>query len=368
MNKSIIDDEYEKISLFMIKNDCEVLRDIALACKNPIISLSLLPYHALFCTEAEAFLKNYNMSNFSFDDAPFDIKRMRVRLKQFWENRNSLMKREVLSLDTIQDDLFGSRLSNDFVSDHNLYYNLGIYFDQNNSVIGNTQLYSSFFTKNKSVEPYVDKDEVINFGACIGKYYAYMARKLDITNKKSVLIDLDARFTLRYIDINTNVDDIFGLTDGSSIQKETQLLLLHALSSVNFALIMVFNVIRANIYSIRIMYISMYYAMSVLNSIRKIDPNQMIQGIIGECLDSLINLNSSDFRSCMMHYSFYNNNVCLIKEDYYNIEVPFCGLVESCFDGRNAQSLRNDVIYNLDKISKTISELLVIDISCLNAL
>ncbi len=43
-------------------------------------------------------------------------------------------------------------------------------------------------------------------------------------------------------------------------------------------------------------------------------------------------LRNSDFRNCMMHFGLrHNSDRFFISEKLFNLSVPFCGLVETCF-------------------------------------
>lgn len=51
-------------------------------------------------------------------------------------------------------------------------------------------------------------------------------------------------------------------------------------------------------------------------------------------IDSGSHLFLSEFRNCMMHYNLDNKDNVIILEKYYNVNEPFYGLVESCFEGQ----------------------------------
>jgi hypothetical protein len=59
----------------------------------------------------------------------------------------------------------------------------------------------------------------------------------------------------------------------------------------------------------------------------------------------------SKYRNCMMHYSFMNDNEPIISEDRFEENIVFCGLVESCFEGKNYNNYYNDLrnyIYSVE--------------------
>ena len=68
-----------------------------------------------------------------------------------------------------------------------------------------------------------------------------------------------------------------------------------------------------------------------------------------------MSLFSPDFRNCMMHYSFRDTDGnSLINDVEYDIDKPFFGLIESCYNGISY----DDFKIKIDKKLKDISEIL----------
>lgn len=71
-----------------------------------------------------------------------------------------------------------------------------------------------------------------------------------------------------------------------------------------------------------------------------------------------------NFRNCMMHYSFRNiNGDSLIKDIEYDINRPFFGLIESCYDNdMKYDDLKTRIDVKLNDISSILEEWLDIQI------
>ena len=100
----------------------------------------------------------------------------------------------------------------------------------------------------------------------------------------------------------------------------------------------------------RVEYIVIYYAYRSIQRIKNYCESNMDLSIdlkeFTEVLDLGDGLFQSKFRNCMMHYGIEDQGVISIE----NIEKPFYGIVETCYDGKDYNSLLNDLRNMADKI------------------
>ena len=108
-------------------------------CNNSIVSLSIIPYIALYCRSAQDFLGEKIMN----DEVDEKISDIRNGLK-LYSGRYSKGVREVLRSDKHQDEIFRNRLRFSFMKNWNIHYNLGVFFDERNCIIGNSQQLNYF--------------------------------------------------------------------------------------------------------------------------------------------------------------------------------------------------------------------------------
>ena len=92
----------------------------------------------------------------------------------------------------------------------------------------------------------------------------------------------------------------------------------------------------------------MYYLLKTLDNIRIMDKeglfeNQNDNGVIINLLKTKEQIVNPDFRSCMMHYKLNNYGVDLINPQFFNDNLPFFGLVESCYNGMSFSDLTEKI-------------------------
>ena len=85
--------------------------------------------------------------------------------------------------------------------------------------------------------------------------------------------------------------------------------------------------------------------------------------MLKDCISDTDGLFDSEFRSCMMHYSFINNRKCAIDDKYLNVQTPFGGLVESRFDGYNYSKYFNLLNDKIVKFSDVLENILPFDLN-----
>jgi hypothetical protein len=143
---------------------------------STIVSMLLLPYAGLYCKEAEEFYGKKVVSA-EIDSQIVDL---RNSVKIFCGKYNS-MEKEFLYSDEEQNEHFKSLLRFDFAKQMNTHYNLGIYFDNNGHVIGDTQLIN-FYLKPVSIGDPDANINILKLGKSIG---VSVKRLLMLSNKKT---------------------------------------------------------------------------------------------------------------------------------------------------------------------------------------
>ena len=73
-----------------------------------------------------------------------------------------------------------------------------------------------------------------------------------------------------------------------------------------------------------------------------------------------------EFRNCLMHYSFKNDDGFLIKKEYFDVNEEFFGLVESCFNGMTFDEFIVNVNDNLKTMSEKIQEFCAVELKHLD--
>lgn len=348
------DDYYQSLSLLSIKNDCMTIKGLMQSYHDPIIALGFVPYYALFSTETENFFKKYGIGVIQ-NNSPFSIEHSRLKLKQF-NDRFSRASRYVTGLDESQDTLFKGSIWLKFLQRFDIHYNLGIYY-YDKSIIGNTQLFYSFFQERKVITKRINSNDVKRFGEAMGKVVSTVSQLLiDVPDNNPAIIEKD--FEMYYQDINTNKKPIFEMEQNTP--KSVALLLLHTLSSINFARLIIRQIIFDSTWKMRAMYITMYYAFMQIELIQRKCDDKILISALTACINSLNPIIDSEFRSCMMHYAFINNGLYIIDDQYSDINLPLYGLVESRFNGITYDDLQNKVNENLDIMAESVERLIIL--------
>lgn len=340
------------LSVITIKNDCETLKALSPMMKQPIISLNLLPYYALFCISFKEYASIDSLNNESI----FKISDIRNKLKLFSE-RYRIEKKRILLVDDVQDDEFKSNLRFKFLGKHNLYYNIGIFFDKENHIISNTQQLNYMFQDRKISHKNIRKIEVKRLGKTIGTIINSVSQGLQsfpISIPNNLLIQT---IDLHHKDLNTNKN--FNSFPNIENGKELTLRVLHVLSLLNFIRFVLGKIVpNCNTWTMRTKYIAMYYASKSIEHI--IDKLPLEQAnVFSKRREDLLN---SQFRSCMMHYSFFNKGNCEIKDEFLNISTPLFGLVESCFNGMSYNNLIESIDKEIVYLAEGLESILKIDL------
>lgn len=330
INDKIYKDILVKNSKDLIIQDGQLITDLLLSEKNSAISMGLIPFLALYCRSSKEFLGIINECN-NFEKY---VKDMRNGTKIFTD-RYSKGEKMIYAKDYHHDEVFRNKLRFPKMGIMNIHLNLGVYFNKQGKIVFNTQLIDFYLNILENESDYLGGEKAYKIGIELGKEIAGIIK---VCNSELNLDFKEGNFNnvpeYGYIDINTNKKNkIFN----KSFDKETNLRLLHLLSTIGFVnnlLVPVFK--EPNVWLLRILYISVHNTFLAMKKANNHFEHSQTNGIVFENLDKYTedkNLLSTAFRNCMMHYNLVdkNNNPVILRE-FYSPTEPLFGLVESCFN------------------------------------
>ena len=350
-------DTFHTLSVLSIKYDCETLIALAPIVTDPIYSLGLLPYLALFCCAVEEYCQATGQAVDFFKGSPFNLAEIRCRLKLF-DDRYGRTKNKITTIDDLQNTYFSNLLSFKFLKRLNVHYNLGIYIDNDNHMIGNTQyMYYMFQDKRFSKSNRMQKENIQELGYVMGSTVGsvYEGLKNVGTSLNAQISSIDVPFFYKDYNTNRSFNSFPNHEDG----KELTLRLVHILCALNFVEKSLKSVINnTNLWFVRAKYITFYYAYRSIKTVNNKYPGMIsISGSNG--IERLLN---SDFRSCMMHYSYKNDGHPLIDSNSLDPNVPFFGLIKSCF-GMSFDDFNCALDSAINQLSISLENLLKFDFS-----
>ena len=338
-------------SLLLIQNDCETLKQICLSIRNPIFSMGIIPYMALFCRSVQEYLGT-ELINPEIDSEIYDI---RNRIKVYGDKYGKGKKLFLLS-DEKQNDEFREKLRFEFTKSLNIHYNLGIYFDNRNHIIGNTQLYADELHLN----PLPDRERPQK-AFLLGKNLASIIGSISKGFEKTIPVPpilLHSEVPeLYYADLNTNTSRFFN----DAYEKDVNLFMLHILSNIGFVSYVLEPIAgKNNSWFFRIKYLVTYYSFLGIQRLKQHLENNTQNGeekliqTLSQILNSHEYLFSSTFRNCMMHYDLVADGSFAISERFFDSQKPLFGLIEECFNGLSYDDFSN----RLSDLSNQIERIL----------
>lgn len=348
---------YHMLSMTAIKNDSETLKAIISTLSQSTVAFAILPYISLFCTAVEEYCSSCDMKVEFQDNSSLAISDIRNKLKLF-SDKYSKSQTQILTTDSIQDNEFKRKLRFNILARLNCYYNLGIFFNDDGKIVGNTQYMYYMFQDKRFSRKNICGSEAKKFGTALGSMVAAVCNELrDFLPGYAVEI-CRQQCSIYYQDYNTNKN--FSFFPGCENDKSLSLWVLHLLCSINFIRYSLNNIVpMKNIWLLRAKYITVYY---VYKSLERFQSHYQITSI-QSILDNNRYLIDSSFRSCMMHYGFVNKGVPAIKDKYLSLDRTFFGIVESCFEGMGYNILNEKLDQAIAQISDCLSNIVTLDAS-----
>ena len=340
--------EYERlISIRIMQEDAESIYSLLQTERDSVFAMEIIPYYALFVNECQ----NYFGDSFLPEDVANDFKDIRNYIKAYDKGFGKSRKGIVL-IDSNQDNDFKSQLRFKFLKKLNIHLNFGSFWTDDKQIVGNTQQLAGALSIKSMFNP-KQKDVSLNQGYYIGQYVSIVRDSLMESFKPPIIRRTGETVEIKYYcDINTNKkNNIFSKT----ISKDLNLFYLHLLCNMNF----VKHILRplfpdGNIWTFRVEYIVSYYTLRALERLKNYcDKNKDIIVETKEIHDILKPgelLFTTKLRNCMMHYNLENAGVISLE----NIDKPFYGIIENCFDGKSYQ----EYLIELHELSDMIIDFL----------
>lgn len=319
------------LTIRLIQEDAEAIYSLLKSEKDPIFSLCVIPYYALFVQSCEEYMK----TNAFEKSTAKRIKDIRNNIKAY-ADRVGKTTRRIAAVDKKQDSLFRDQLQFGFMKQWNIHYNLGTYWVQDKKIVGNTQMLNDvlgiddIFDRNIGGIEMELARQISSYVASVRSGLAENFSPPEIYRKNH---EIEIPF---YCDFNTNTKNKMIKYD---IPKEINILFLHLLCSLNFVKHVLSGLFYpGNTWIFRIQYITTYYAFYALGKLNNHLYNNPDSGIDVSSIEILLDegkaLFLTDFRNCMMHYDLQKHSV-LTPE---NLDKPLFGLVENCFPNHSYES------------------------------
>ena len=351
------DAKLKKCTEQLISNDCRTISSFLYNSKEfGIFFLLILPYVALFCREAQEHYK-VNVLDKELNDQMHDL-RNTIKLLSGKYNKT---ENKFLEVDDLQDQYFKEQLVYDFTKELNIHYNLGVYFDDNCKVIGDTQLLDIYITSvYKDGE--LQKENLNKLGMSLAKSLRLISMLSHQINQKYSMSFESLKFG--YHDLNTNIDDSFFYF---RVNKGLNLFVLHMLSMFGMSKYVLQRFMQPNnTWRLRCEYITAHNIWSGLKVMNEHFKQNRIDGfdvsIINEFVQKGRAYFPSRFRNAMYHYDLFRDSEYSILEDFYRPDILLFGLVESSFSGKNAIDYFSELRSYMDEIEIYLNTWLNYDI------
>lgn len=339
--------EYERlISIRIMQEDAENIYSLLKTEQDSVFGMEIIPYYALFVQSCQEYIGE----NLLTESIVKDLKDIRNHIKIYANSFGKSQKR-VATVDDMQDRDFKEQLKFEFLKNTDIHLNLGMYWTEERIIIGNTQQIADFLSVESMFDPKL-KEKNYQMGYHIGSFVASIREGLADSlhppmierNYKSIAINY-------YCDVNTNKilkrNKIF-LKDQT---KEVNLFYLHLLCNMNFVKYILRPLFQdGNIWIFRIEYIVSYYTLRAFERLKNYCENNKDITVENEKIYDILKrgelLFTTKLRNCMMHYNLENAGVISIE----NIDKPFYGIIENCFNGKSYK----EYLIELDGLSDMI--------------
>lgn len=337
------------ITVRIMQEDAEAVFSLMNTERDPVFAMEVIPYYALFIQASQEYMGE----SFIEEPSAMKIKDIRNFIKVYGEGFGKSKKR-IESVDIKQDEQYRSQLRFGFMEKWNKHLNLGTYWTPDRHIIGNTQLLADFLGIDDIFNPKMGEMQ-FELGRQIGSFVASIREGFSQAIKRPMVYRCQTGISIDYYyDLNTNKNDEL-FVDNSS--KALNLFFLNLLSNMNF----VKHILRPlfnddNTWVLRVEYIVTYYTYRAIQRLINYCKNNTDLHINLEnftvIFDSANNLFLSKFRNCMMHYGLVDQGVISME----NIQKPFYGIIETCYDGMNFYTFLKDLRTLSDKIISLMEE------------
>ncbi len=358
----------------VIKRDFDLLKKLILMLPNEL-KVQMVPYSALFCYEVSQYLKDHGHTIELEQTGRYSIKDIRQKAKFFDLSVNKLLQ-SVENVDELQNDYFVQMMKFPELGPWNVHTNLGIYYDSERHIVGNTHYAYYVFQDEKMISQPKEAmsgheligEEIKAFGYDMGRIIGSISDGLSQISDFMVA-DFDvSSLKLFSQDFNTKRC----VTVGNDKYKVIRLFLLHILSSIGFMLyVLKKSIIRDSGLLLRLEYITYHFALLRLDGIsnyckqnsKEVNDTKLTELLGGIDYTDAKGLRKSEFRNCMMHFGLKaKDGSSLIDSANVDLAKPFCGLIESQF-GKSYEEYQSNIEAELESIFDKVSKYLDFDLS-----
>lgn len=238
------------------------------------------------------------------------------------------------------------------MKDWNIHFNLGTYWTADKHVIGNTQMLADFL----GIDNIFDHEAGMaqfELGRYIGAFAATVRKAISSGIHHPVINRCHVGANIEYYcDLNTRSNLLFA----EQSSKMVNLFFLNLICNMNFVKYILRPLFdENNIWIFRVEYIVTYYTYVAIQRLKNYCENNTDIHTDLSGFTDVFNLAEgifmSKFRNCMMHYGLENQGVISME----NIEKPFYGIIQTCYEGldfysfqRNLRSLSDKIIFLLE--------------------
>lgn len=335
------------ISIRIIQEDSEAIYSLLQTERDSVFAMEIVPYYVLFVQSCQEYMGE----NFLPESIEKDFKDIRNHIKTYAEGFGKSQRR-VLSVDDRQNVDFKEQLKFECLKNMNVHFNLGSYWTDSRHIIGNTQQFVDFLSISSMFDPALEDRsnqigyEISSFVTSVRKGFSN-SLELPVIERSQVSVKINY-----YCDINTNENnELFS----ESLPKELNLFFLHLLCNMNFVKYILKPLFAdGNTWVFRIEYVVSYYTLRALERFKNYCENNSYTSVDMEGIINILACGEKIFktklRNCMMHYNLENAGVITIE----NVDKPFYGIIENCFEGMSYQ----EYIASLHNLSDMIIEYL----------
>lgn len=327
------------ISIRIMQEDAEAIYSLLQTERDFVFTMEIIPYYVLF---VQSF-QEYMGENFLPESMEKDFKDIRNHIKTYAEGFGKSQRR-VLSVDDRQDEDFKAQLKFECLKTMNIHFNLGSYWTDSKHIIGNTQLLADFLSIDSIFDPIL-KEKHYKMGYEISSFVASVREGLSASLDYPIIERIKSSVKINYCcDINTNKNnELFS----ESLPKELNLFFLNLLCNMNFVKNMLKPLfVNGNTWVFRIEYVVSYYTLRALERFKNYCENNSYTSVDMKGITNILAFGEKIFktklRNCMMHYNLEDAGVITVE----NVDKPFYGIIENCFEGMSYQDYTSS-LYNL---------------------